>query len=250
MNVELYLAPIFAVVAFLYAVIGFGGGSTYSALLVLYDFNFAIIPIVTLTCNLVVVTGGLLHYSKAGCFKPSLVLPFVVLSVPMAYLGGTLHISEAAFMLLLGWCLLCSGVMMLVKTSRRKYPIRRSAHRWLIGAPVGAILGLIAGITGIGGGIFLAPIMTLMAWSDQRTIASSASFFIFVNSLSGLSAHILKADYMLDSNQYLAFAALPIAVAIGGQVGSYLSARIVSENLIRNLTAALVLYAGFRILVF
>jgi uncharacterized membrane protein YfcA len=177
------LAFAFFITAIVYASVGFGGGSTYNALLVLGDTDYRIIPVIALTCNVLVVTGGVIHFGRAGHLDLRTMAPFVLLSVPMAWLGGFLPVSEIAFIGLLGFALLATVFHMLMKPGD---PIpgqhRTAINPWLLGLPVGGAIGLLSGIVGIGGGVFLAPVLYVLGWGHPRRIAAAASFFILVNS--------------------------------------------------------------------
>ena len=133
------LNALFSATAFVYAIAGFGGGSTYNSLLVLGDFNSQIVPVIALTCNLVVVSGGLIHFRRTGHLNPGVVLPFMVTSIPAAYLGGRMPISELWFVMILGASLLASGFLLLYPKPRQRGVIRTNLQRWAINwrTPVG-----------------------------------------------------------------------------------------------------------------
>ena len=237
----------FLLVALAYASVGFGGGSTYNALLVLSGIDFRVIPLIALTCNILVVTGGVYHFHKAGELNTRALLPFITLSIPMALLGGTLTVSEVLFSGLLGLALMLTGIQMLWKPDPQ--PAKEAtANPWLIGLPLGAVTGLVAGITGIGGGIFLAPCLHLLGWSQPRKIAAMASGFILLNSLSGLAGQLVKQHDVLPTTEWLNAWPLYIAVIIGGQIGSRLAVGKFSQLWIRRLTAVLVIWVAVRLL--
>ena len=245
---ESILSILFSITAFLYAIVGFGGGSTYNSLLVMGGFDFQYIPIISLTCNLVVVTGGLVYFGRAGHLKPGIVAPFLVASVPAAYFGGIVPISEQWFIMILGLSLLVSGLLLLNPRPRQRIRVLTSSRRWMISLPAGAVLGLLSGLTGIGGGIFLAPLMYLAGWARPRVIAASASLFIFVNSLAGLAGHLGKFMDTQEPGLLLTYITLPLAVVIGGQFGSFFGSGIIGERIVRRMTGCLVLLVGTRIL--
>ena len=242
------LSVLFSATAFFYAIAGFGGGSTYNSLLVLGEFNYQIVPVVALTCNLVVVSGGLVHFKRTGNLNLGAVLPFMVASIPAAHLGGRMPISELWFVMILGVSLLASGFFLLHPKPAQQVIIRSNLQRWVVSLPAGFGLGLLSGLTGIGGGIFLAPLMYFLGWARPRIIAASASLFIFVNSLSGLTGHIGKFQENFDVSILLPYVGLPVAVLIGGQLGSIFGSRIVSEGLVRKVTGVLVVFVGVRII--
>jgi len=245
----LILIGLFLLVAMAYSSVGFGGGSTYNALLMLAGTDFRLVPSIALTCNILVVSGGVYHYFRAGSLSAGKLLPFIVLSIPMAWLGGRLPVSEQVFIGLLGFSLLVAAAQMLLKpeTSNTFKP-STTARYWLLAAPIGGLIGLLAGITGIGGGIFLAPLMYLLHLAPARTVAGITSGFILVNSIAGLAGQLMKAGDYAPLDGWLQAWPLFIAVVIGGQVGSHLGAYHLPEAWIKRLTAVLMLYVALRLL--
>lgn len=243
------LAALFFLVAVLYASVGFGGGSTYNALLVLSGTEFYAIPAISLSCNILVVSGGLYHYHRAGLLKLNSLMPFIILSVPMAWLGGHMQVTESTFVGLLGLVLLVIGVQ-LIRTSLYQSTHRQIHHinPWLLGIPAGGIIGLLSGIVGIGGGIFLAPMLYLTAWSEPRKISAMASGFILVNSIAGLSGQLMKRGDWSPGGEWLAAWPLFLAVLAGGQIGSRISVRFLPEQWLKRLTGMLVIYVAGSLL--
>ncbi len=241
----IFLPLSFFVTAILYAAVGFGGGSTYNALLVLTETDYRILPSIALLCNLIVVSGGTLRFARAGHVDVKRIAPWVITSVPAAWIGGMLNISETLFIGLLGFSLFAAGLRMLWwNKDQRTCPLKQ--YRFL--PPViGAILGLLAGLVGIGGGIFLAPILHLLRWDNAKKIAATCSVFIFVNSLAGLTGHIMKFNAAEFSSITAHWYLLP-AVLIGGQIGSYLGAQRLNSDTLHRLTAFLILYVSIRLL--
>src|SRR5690606_28920995 len=186
------LAALFTVTAFLYASVGFGGGSTYTALLVLADTSYHILPVLSLSCNIIVVSGVLVHFTRTRHIQLQRCWPWIISSLPMAALGGYIRLTETTFIGLLGVVLFISGLILLLQPNRN-FSVLRYYPRWV--APVvGGILGLIAGLTGIGGGIFLAPVLHLLRWGQPREIAGMCSIFILLNSIAGLAGQLGKHD--------------------------------------------------------
>jgi uncharacterized membrane protein YfcA len=243
------LAGLFFLVAVAYASVGFGGGSTYNALLILSGMDYRLVPAIALSCNILVVTGGIYHYSRAGSLSVGQLLPFIVLSVPMAWLGGSLLISEQVFIGLLGLCLLLAAMQMLlrpqVKDTTKSYS---TTGYWLTAAPVGGVIGLLAGITGIGGGVFLAPLIYLLRLAPARTVAGITSAFILVNSMAGLVGHMTKLAENSPLQGWLQAWPLFLVVLIGGQIGSHLGAYHLPEKWVKRLTAILILYVAIRLI--
>ena len=245
----LVLAGLFFLVAVAYSSVGFGGGSTYNALLILSGMDYRLVPAIALSCNILVVSGGIYHYMRAGFLSIGQLLPFIVLSVPMALLGGSLVVSEQVFIALLGFSLLLAGVQMLVKpqaTSKGQH--YKTTRYWLVAAPVGGFIGLLAGITGIGGGIFLAPVIYLLHLAPARTVAGITSGFILVNSIAGLAGHMMKVGDYSPLQGWTQAWPLFIAVIIGGQIGSHLGAYKLPDTWVKRLTAVLMLYVAARLI--
>jgi uncharacterized membrane protein YfcA len=245
----LVLAALFCVVAVAYSSVGFGGGSTYNALLILTGTDYRMIPAIALSCNILVVSGGVYHLSRAGHLSLGKLLPFTVLSVPMAWFGGSLPVSEQVFTGLLGFSLLVAAAQMLTKKDA-EIPLSEftSARYWGIAAPIGALIGLLAGITGIGGGIFLAPVIYYLHMAPARTVAGITSGFILVNSIAGLTGQMMKAGEFSPLQGWLQAWPLFLVVILGGQIGSRLSAYHLPELWVKRLTALLMLYVGARLI--
>jgi len=243
------LTGLFLLVAAAYASVGFGGGSTYNALLILSGTDYRLVPAIALTCNILVVAGGVFHYTRAGVLSAGRLLPFILLSIPMAWLGGRLPVSEQVFVGLLGFSLMVAAVQMLVKRDPTASAEPRTVKRyWLMAAPIGGAIGLLAGITGIGGGIFLAPLVYLFHLAPARAVAGITSGFILVNSMAGLAGQMMKAGDYSPVDGWVQAWPLFIAVVIGGQVGSHLGAYHLPESWIKRLTAVLMLYVAVRLI--
>ena len=243
------LALVFFVTAVLYASIGFGGGSTYNALLVLADTDYRVLPSVALVCNLIVVTGGVWQYRRSGDLKISFALPFVALSIPMAWFGGTVPIQRETFVMLLGISLLGAGIAMWFQAPDSKAsPPGSPLVNWFVGLPVGAAFGFLSGMVGIGGGIFLAPCLHLLRLADPKRIAATSSFFIMVNSIAGLVGQTMKQGTTAHLERLTDYVWLAVAVFVGGQIGSRLGTEALSGPVVKRLTALLVLYVAGRLL--
>jgi len=248
------LALIFLIVALLYASVGFGGGSTYIAILALTNISFETIPILALICNIIVVTGNSLRFKSNNLIPWRRIWPLLLFSVPAAWLGGFTVISRENFIFLLGVLLILAALILLVRSwLDRKIEIekiREYSHfqTFILCAVMGTFIGYVSGLVGIGGGIFLAPILLLIKWTKPREIAATASIFILVNSIAGLTGQFGKYDYIVIQDIISPHILLFIAVLIGGQLGSFLVLKILSESIIRNLTAILTLYIGLRLI--
>lgn len=240
------LALAFLVTALLYASVGFGGGSTYAALLALSGLDYRLLPLVALACNIVVVAGGSIRFARAAITPWRRAAVIVALGAPASFIGGLTPIREGAFLILLGASLVLTALTMLVpvKEGGEEEPARAARFMPLAAAP----LAYLAGLVGIGGGVFLAPLLHLARWHEARAIAATASLFILVNSLFGLAGQMVKNGPGLFGPAIGAALPLLIAVVIGGQAGSLLAARLLPPKWIRWLTALLVAVVGVRLL--
>lgn len=241
------LAAAFALTALLYASVGFGGGSTYSALLALSGFDYQLLPVLSLACNIVVVGGSTVRFARAGLTPWRGAALLTAIAAPAAFLGGLTPIKEAAFLTLLGVSLVLTGLTLLVPQTPTPEGTPTRVARWmpLAAAPI----GYLAGLVGIGGGIFLAPLLHLTRWNSARAVAATAALFILVNSLFGLGGQLIKNGPERMGEAISLGLPLVIAVAIGGQVGSLLAVRFLPQTAIRWLTAALTIWVGGRLLI-
>ncbi len=245
----MFLSLSFFVTALLYAAVGFGGGSTYNALLVLAEVDYRILPSIALICNLIVVSGGTYRFARAGHVDFKRIFPWIVSSVPAAFLGGYLNISETIFVGLLGASLLLAGVRMIYPEKKNlNLPLSAINKNRVFPLLIGAVLGVLAGLVGIGGGIFLAPVLYLLRWGDAKKIAATCSVFILVNSLSGLIGQAIKLSHSHLLSGIGEYAPLFLAVLIGGQIGSYIGAVKLNSKITRLITALLIFYVSVRLI--
>jgi len=239
------LAVAFFITALFYASVGFGGGSAYTALLVFAGTDYRTLPVIALMCNIVVVTGGSIRFARAGLVPWRKVLPLVVVSVPLAFLGGLTPIREAVFLLILGVSLLVAGGLLVLQRPRAGEAARPAKP--VIDGVLGGAVGYLSGLVGIGGGIFLSPIQHLMRWAGPKQIAATASIFILVNSIAGLAGQLTKLGTAGAAN-LTAWWPLFVAVMIGGQIGSHAGVRLFSEPLVRRATGLLILAIAIQLL--
>ncbi len=241
----LLLPLLFLFTALLYASVGFGGGSTYTALLVLSDTDYRLVPILSLACNILVVSGNCWRYHRAGVLPVRALLPAMLVSIPMAWLGGLLPVSEAVFVSLLGLALLGAGIAMML---RPQFPGAKPiiAQAWLY--PAGGLTGFLAGIVGIGGGIFLAPLLYAMKWGEEQRIAAASSLFILVNSIAGLSGQLMRAQAEPLGHWDWTYALLAPAVLLGGWMGNRVGLTLLTPAQLRLGTALLILFVAIRLL--
>jgi uncharacterized membrane protein YfcA len=238
----LLLAPLFLLTALVYATAGFGGGSTYTALLALWVPNPATIPIISLACNILVVSVGAWRFSREGHVEWGRIWPFFAASVPMAFLGGALDVSRVVFIGLLSASLFAAGALLLWRPRSQSGLPPRSYPRWLEPG-IGGLLGLLSGIVGIGGGIYLAPLLHLLRWGSPHAIAGTSAVFILANSLSGLSGQLAKSGSELGAILADHWPLFP-AVVVGGALGSLLGAKRFDPHWLRVLTGLLILFVA------
>ncbi len=242
---------LFFITAVMYASVGFGGGSTYNALLILMGTEYRVVPLVALICNIIVVSGGVWHFSKSGALSIKDTLPWIVFSVPMAWVGGYIPLSEMVFTGILGITLFLSAIKMLFfeaqnhTQTHNKNPLKNRMIPFFVGGG----LGFVAGITGIGGGIFLAPVLYHIRWASAKCIAGMCSIFIWVNSIAGLTGQLMKVQNTPDIwHIFIPYIwVLPI-VGVGGQIGAWLGASQISKKGVKTLTGILILYVSIRLL--
>jgi uncharacterized protein len=233
----------FFVIALVYPSVGFGGGTSYLALLG-QSFFFVSQPQVKTTallCNIVVVTGGTYIFYRNGKLDLKKSWPFLIASVPLAFIGGLWRINDSTFFILLGSSLIIASLLLWGKTNEKNLSFKNHPA---LNFGIGGGIGFLSGLVGIGGGIFLSPILHLIRWDDAKKISALASVFILVNSISGLAGQ-LSQDPSIDWSYVLP---LLLAVLLGGQIGSRLGANRFDPTHIKRITAVLILVAGLNIL--
>ncbi len=237
----------FFVVATLYSSVGFGGGSSYLAILSLVFTSFFDIRSTALLCNLIVVSGSCYAYYKKGHLNFKRVMPFVITSIPLAFIGASFRLKENIFFIILGCALIISASALAIQTLKlsKELALEKNYPPYITYFLGGAI-GLLSGLVGIGGGIFLAPVLNHMRWAKSIKIAALASFFILVNSFSGIAGLISNGTFQLPWREAMG---LLVAVFIGGQLGIRISLSKLTGNGIKLITALLVFIVGIRVLV-
>ena len=238
------LSILFIVTATLYSSVGFGGGSTYLAVLLLWGIPYTIFPVIALSCNIIVVSGNCFNYIRAGNLNLKLLIPYLIGSVPLAFIGGSLQIDKDLFEIFLFLVLSLAGILLLFKF--KSYDDKEENYRKIpiiISILIGGILGFISGVVGIGGGIFLSPILYLIKAGRPKHIVTTASLFILINSLLGIIGQLTKNVVISEIPNYWF---LLLAVLIGGQVGNFLNLKIFPTRILALVTAGLVLFIAIR----
>ena len=239
-----FLAILFLVTATLYSSVGFGGGSTYLALLLIWGIPYSIFPVIALSCNIIVVSGNCFNYVRAGNLNLKLLLPYLIGSIPLAYIGGSLSVEKKIFEVLLFLVLLIAGSLLLFnfKSYDALNEINRKIPR-TVSILIGGIIGFVSGVVGIGGGIFLSPILFLLKNAKPKHIVTTASLFILINSISGIIGQLTKNEVLDQIKDYWY---LLLAVFIGGQIGNFLNLKIFPTRIMALITAFLVLFVAAR----
>ena len=238
------LSILFFVTALIYSSVGFGGGSTYLAILLIWGVPYTIFPVIALVCNIIVVSGNSVNFIRSKNINFNLLFPYLIGSIPFAFIGGSITIEKSLFEILLFCVLLVAGIFLLIESkSFNKEQIKINKIPRLISISIGSIIGFMSGLVGIGGGIFLSPLLFLMKAGYPRHITSSASLFILINSIFGIAGQLTK-DKVLD--QVTNYWPLFLAVLIGGQIASLLNIKFLSNKILALLTSFLVIFVAIR----
>ena len=239
------LSILFFVTALIYSSVGFGGGSTYLAILLIWGVPYTIFPVIALVCNIIVVSGNSINFIRSKNININLLFPYLIGSIPFAFIGGSITIEKSLFEILLFCVLLVAGIFLLIESksfSEEKIKINQIPK--LISISIGSIIGFMSGIVGIGGGIFLSPLLFLMKAGYPKHITSSASLFILINSIFGIAGQLTK-DQILD--QVIIYWPLFLSVLVGGQIGSVLNIKFLPNKILALLTSFLVIFVAIRI---
>jgi len=238
------LAILFLATAILYSSVGFGGGSTYLALLLIWAVPYFIFPVIALSCNIIVVSGNCFNYIRAGNLNFKLLIPYLIGSIPLAFIGGSLPIEKRLFEILLFLVLSAAGILLLLNF--KSYDDEEENYRKIpipVSILIGGVLGFISGVVGIGGGIFLSPILFLIRAGRPKHIVTIASLFILINSVSGIIGQLTKNSVINEIPNYWY---LLVAVLIGGQLGNFLNLKIFPTRILALVTAILVIFVATR----
>jgi uncharacterized membrane protein YfcA len=236
----------FFFIAMIYSSVGFGGGSSYLALMAVMAVSFQSMRPIALLCNIVVVTGGVIIFYKEKLIDWRKNWPFMIASVPMAFIGGYWPIHEDFFFKILGVTLIVAAVILWFQDNilLKEESVDAKSENLLLNLGLGGGIGFLSGLVSIGGGIFLSPILHFINWDSARKISALASLFILVNSVSGLLGQLTRSSQV----DWTLIFPLLLSVLIGGQIGSRLGARKFNQTYIKRITALLILVAGLNIL--
>lgn len=239
------LSILFFISAIFYSSVGFGGGSTYLALLLIWEIPYYIFPIIALTCNIIVVSGNSFNYIKAGNLNLKLLIPYLLGSVPFAFIGGSLNIEKNLFEFLLFGVLSIAGFLLLIKS--KSFDDKHNIYKKIslfFSIFIGSIIGFVSGIVGIGGGIFLSPVLFLLKAGKPKHIATVASLFILINSISGIMGQLTKN---LVLNEIVNYWPLLLCVLFGGQLGNIINIKVFSNRVLALVTGILVIFVSIRL---
>jgi uncharacterized protein len=233
-----FLAIRFFIVALIYSSVGLGGGSSYTALMAIFGISSLAIPMISLSLNIFVTSIGSFNYIRNKHAKIKLILPFLISSIPLAYLGGSLNIEKDLFY----WILLISLIFVAAriyiwKDITIKLNLSKN-KKFILSLVTGSILGLIAGIVGIGGGIYLVPLIIILGLGTEKEAAACGAIFIWLNSTSGLLSRLQYNS--IDLTNYIP---LIIAVIIGGAIGSYMGSFKFSPKLMDKILGIVIIVA-------
>ena len=238
------LTIFFFITAILYASIGFGGGSTYLALMLIWEIPYYIFPIIALFCNIIVVSGNSINFIRSGNINLKLILPYLVGSVPFAFIGASISLEKEFFEILLFLVLIIAGLFLFLESNTfNKKDLKINSISNFFSIFIGSLIGFVSGLVGIGGGIFLSPILFLLKAGYPKHITSSASLFILINSIFGVAGQLTKEIVL---NEFLNYWPLFLAVLIGGQIGNYLNIKFLSNKALALLTSLLIIFVAIR----
>ena len=239
------LAISFLVTAVLYSSVGFGGGSAYLALLLIWGVPYFVFPVIALSCNIVVVSGNCFNYIRAGNLNLKLLIPYLIGSIPLAFIGGSFPIEKGLFEILLFLILMTAGTLLLFNF--KSYDNKKENYKKIptvISILIGGTLGFISGVVGIGGGIFLSPILFLIRAGKPKHIITTTSLFILINSITGIVGQLTKNEVLSEIPNYWYLLG---AVLIGGQLGNFLNLKVFPVRILALITALLVIFVALRI---
>ena len=212
--------------------------------MLIWDIPYYIFPILALICNIIVVSGNSLNYVRSGNLNLKLLTPYLIGSIPFAFFGASISITKELFEILLFVILIIAGIFLLIESkSFNDDQIKINSIPKIISLLIGSIIGFTSGIIGIGGGIFLSPILFLMKAGYPKQIATTASLFILINSIFGVAGQLTK-DVVFD--EFLNFWPLFITVLIGGQIGNFLNIKFLSGKTLAIITSLLVMFVAIR----
>jgi uncharacterized protein len=241
MSLTMIFLLLLFVVAFLYAAVGHGGASGYLALMAIFGMAPEFMKPTALLLNLFVSLSAFVLFYKEGHFKWKIFLPFALASIPLSFLGGMISLDASVYKKILGILLLIPVIKLAAFPNKEYDDLKQSS--FLLSLLIGACIGFLSGLIGIGGGIILSPVLLLLAWTDQKQTAAISALFIFVNSMSGLAGQLTKGIEFQSG--MVAFVGVAFA---GGSLGAWFGARRFNQNILKYLLAVVLLMASIKLL--
>lgn len=232
------------IVATLYSSVGHGGASGYLAVLSFFAVAPATMGSTALSLNILVAGVALFSYMRAGHLSLRLAWPFILLSIPAAFIGGLIHVSEKTYFVLLALALVFAAYRLAMSAAGSVEGTEYKRVKLAVSLPAGGAIGLLSGIVGVGGGIFLSPVMLLFRWADAKKTSGVAALFIVVNSLAGLAGRLVKGELAIGG-----FGPLIVVAFLGGLLGSYYGANRFSGVVLRRLLAVVLIIAALKMIV-
>jgi len=238
----LVISALVFIVASLYSSVGHGGASGYLSVLSFFAVAPAAMSSTALVLNVLVAGVAMFSYHRAGHLSWNLSLPFITLSIPMAFVGGFLRVSDRTYFLILAVVLVIAAFRLAISVTRGDPDAAQRKVNWPVSLSVGAGIGLLSGVVGVGGGIFLSPVMLLMRWADAKKTSAASAFFIVVNSLAGIGGRMAKGGL-----EFVDTLPLVVAAFLGGLAGSHFGANKFSGILLRRLLAVVLVVASIKL---
>ncbi len=241
-NIMVLILALF-VIALVYTSVGLGGGSSYVALLFLFGIPLANIPPVALFFNITASSVAFYRFNKRGYVVPRQVYPFLLTSIPATFLGARIKLDENILSLVFALILFSVALVLLFRKKKKKTRFSVSPNLfWILPPLLGAILGFLAGLVGIGGGIFLGPVLLLVGYSSPKYIAGICSAFVLINSIVGLTVRYFQGGVDLSAILLLGF-----VVFVGAQIGSFLGTKKFSPELVQRIVAVILMVVSFKL---
>jgi uncharacterized membrane protein YfcA len=229
------------IVAMLYSSVGHGGASGYLALMAIYAFTPEVMKPTALILNLFVSLTSFIQFYRGDHFKWKIFVPLALASIPAAFAGGLITMDASVYKKVLGTLLFIPVIRFLFFANIPEHELKKS--NWLLSVIIGALIGFLSGLIGIGGGIILSPIILLLKWTNQKQTAAISALFIFVNSLSGLAGQLTKGIHF--SPDMVGYVAVAFA---GGLCGAYMGALKFNQNVLKNTLAVVLMMAGWKLI--
>lgn len=236
-------ALLFFLIALIYSSAGFGGGSSYLAILSQFPYSSNFVRFTGLSCNAVVTTVGTFNFYKKGWIVWKPLLALLACSIPFCIWSSSWRLETQSYFITLGFCLMVAGLAMLFQRQSNADENKTIRNPWWLYI-VCAAIGLLSGYTGIGGGVYLSPLLHLIRWGTAKHIAAACSAFILINSIAGLMVQLINNSITWQTDQLW----LLLAVLFGGLIGSRMSSSIFSQTTVRYITSGIIIFAAVRIL--